>query len=136
MTTVASIGPASPGGAGNVTSRMQAAVFNDNPKTASGAVIAVSERISSTKEANAPTVQESAAVSKESIRVAAEKLKTFVTSMNRDLSIDVDLANGRSIIRVVDPNSNEIIRQIPGDEAIRIARTIDFFSSIFVHQKA
>jgi flagellar protein FlaG len=56
--------------------------------------------------------------------------------MNRDLNIDVDASSGRAIIRVVDPNSNETIRQIPGDEAIRLAKTIDFLASIFVNQKA
>jgi len=138
MGTIASVSPASTGGAGGMISRPPPqTVGNQSNSLGSGvAVQAISEKISSTKAANAPTVQESAAISKESVRAAAEKLKTFVSSMNRDLNIDVDASSGRAIIRVVDPNSNETIRQIPGDEAIRLARTIDFLSSIFVNQKA
>jgi flagellar protein FlaG len=138
MSTIASVSPASTGGAGGMINRAAPQPIGNSmvSHSSGGAVQVVSEKISSTKAANAPTVQESAAISKESVRAAAEKLKTFVSSMNRDLSIDVDASSGRAIIKVVDPNSNETIRQIPGDEAIRLARTIDFLSSIFVNQKA
>jgi len=137
MSDIASVSPASTGGAGSMLSRPATPPLAARADAAnSGGVQAVSEKINSTKAANAPSVQESAEISKESVRAAAEKLKTFVSSMSRDLNIDVDASNGRAIIRVVDANSNETIRQIPGDEAIRLARTIDFLSSIFVNQKA
>ncbi|NDF99706.1 MAG: hypothetical protein EB101_12480, partial [Chitinophagia bacterium] len=36
----------------------------------------------------------------------------------------------------VDPQSSETVRQIPGEEALRLARTIDYLSSMLVSQKA
>lgn len=95
-----------------------------------------SSKISVVRAASAPSVQETAHVTRESVEAAAVKIQSFVSSMSRNLNIFVDDASGKAVIRVVDPQSNEMIRQIPGEESLRLARTLDFLSSILVSQKA
>lgn len=95
-----------------------------------------STKINLVRSTSAPSVQETASVTRESIEAAAIKIQGFVSAMSRNLNISVDSASGKSVIRVVDPQSNEMVRQIPGEEALRLARTIDFLSSILVSQKA
>ena len=83
-----------------------------------------------------PSVHEVSKISRESVEAAAEKIQSFVSSMKRDLNIYVDNSTGRSVIRVVDPDSSQVIRQIPPEESIRLAQTVDFLASLLVHQRA
>jgi len=101
-----------------------------------GAVEDASSKISSIKASNAPNVQQTAQISKESVEAAAEKLRSFASSMNRDLNIEVDGGSGKTLIRVVDAASNETVRQIPAEESLRLARTIDYLTNIFADLRA
>lgn len=116
------------------TSRGGANVDAGGQKVASQSE-AASSRITVVRSASAPSVQETASVTRESVEAAAVKIQSFVSSLSRNLNISVDNASGKTVIRVVDPLSNEMVRQIPGEEALRLARTIDFLSSMLVNQK-
>lgn len=50
------------------------------------------------------------------------QLKDYVQSMQRDMDFHVDDQTGRVVIQVIDSNSNEVIRQIPSEEILAIAR--------------
>jgi len=54
----------------------------------------------------------------------------------RNLQFSIDDATGRSVVKVVDSSTNEVIRQIPSEELLAITRSIDKFSGLFVKQKA
>lgn len=96
----------------------------------------VAREISAARSSNAPTVHEVSKISRESVEAAAQKIQSFISSMKRDLNIYVDNSTGRAVIRVVDPESSQLIRQIPPEESIRLAQTVDFLSSLLVHQRA
>jgi flagellar protein FlaG len=70
------------------------------------------------------------------IRRAAEQISSYLANAGRELSVSVNTDNGQPIVRVVNPVSGELVRQIPGDEAIRIAKVIDFMQSMLVNQHA
>ncbi|MBI5461126.1 MAG: flagellar protein FlaG [Gammaproteobacteria bacterium] len=53
---------------------------------------------------------------------AVRKLSDYVQNMSRELHISVDEESGRTVIRVIDPNSKEVIRQIPQEEILALAR--------------
>jgi flagellar protein FlaG len=103
---------------------------------AGGSAEVVAEKISRSRSVAAPSVQESAAVTRESVEAAAEKIRSFASSMNRDLDIRFDTSNRSTVMIVTDPQSNEVVRQIPAPEVVELARTIDYLSSLFVSQKA
>jgi len=81
-------------------------------------------------------ILETTAPSREAVDQAARHIEDFVKSVGRSLSFSVDASTGQHIMRVVDPNSGEVIRQLPADETLRIARSIDYFQSMLVHQRA
>ncbi len=58
------------------------------------------------------------------IREAISEINEFVQSIQRDLSFNMDEASGRTVIRVVDRESGDLIRQIPSDEVLAIASHI------------
>jgi flagellar protein FlaG len=58
------------------------------------------------------------------IRQAVADLQSFVQGLDRDLSFRLDESIDRSIITVRDANTNQLVRQIPAEEIVAIARDI------------
>ncbi|MDJ0833358.1 MAG: flagellar protein FlaG [Gammaproteobacteria bacterium] len=52
---------------------------------------------------------------------AVNRINDYVQSVQRDLSFSMDDATGRTVIKVMDRSSGEVIRQIPSDEVLALA---------------
>lgn len=52
---------------------------------------------------------------------AVSQVNEFVQNLNRDLQFTVDDDSGRTVIKVLDNETKEVIRQIPPEELLRIA---------------
>lgn len=50
------------------------------------------------------------------------KMSDFVQSLERDLNFSIDESSGRTVIKVIDSQSDEVIRQIPSEEALALLR--------------
>ena len=74
--------------------------------------------------------------SREAVAKAAEQIQTFVKEMGRNLDFSVDATTGYNVVRVVNPDTNEIIRQLPSEELLKIARSMETWNSVLVNQKA
>ena len=70
------------------------------------------------------------------IAKAAEQIQDFVKSMGRDLNFSVDQTTGYHVVRVVDPNTGEVVRQLPSKELLEIARSMANLQNVLVSQKA
>jgi len=136
MSSTPSISMATQSAMTQVASRPPMPVMTETGSKRPAAAEVAGEMIANARSSNVPSVHESAKVSRDAVQAAATKIQTFVSSMSRDLSIHVDSSSGKAVIQVVDPQSNETVRQIPGEEALRLARTIDYLSSLLVNQKA
>lgn len=55
------------------------------------------------------------------IRDAVSRINKIVQNVQRDISFNMDEDSGRTIIRVIDSGSGELIRQIPSEEVLAIA---------------
>jgi flagellar protein FlaG len=71
------------------------------------------------------------------------QLRQAVASINRQLSdasknvrFSLDERTGHVIVRVVDTETNQIIRQIPSEEALAISQSIEQLQGLLVHLKA
>jgi len=53
------------------------------------------------------------------------QIDTFLRSVNRSLQFRVDDASGRMVVSITDAATGEVIRQVPGEEALRMAERID-----------
>ena len=62
--------------------------------------------------------------SERSVEQAVEQLNDYVQSLQRDLKFSVDRDLGRAVVHVVDRNTDEVIRQIPNETALRLARNL------------
>ena len=55
------------------------------------------------------------------VEKAVNQVNEFVQNLSRDLQFMVDDASGRTVIKVLDTETKEVIRQIPPEELLRIA---------------
>lgn len=53
-----------------------------------------------------------------------QNLNQFMSANRRDLVFRVDQDSGRLIITVMNPETGEVVRQIPPDELLSVARTM------------
>lgn len=67
---------------------------------------------------------------------AIKKLNETVKLYKGDLQFSVDDDTQMQVVKVVDKSSKEVIRQIPSPEVIRIAKAIEDFRSILLHDEA
>lgn len=63
-------------------------------------------------------------VSAEELQNVVKRLNEHVQMVNRDLQFSVDEQSGRSVIRVVNAETQELVRQIPSEEILRISQYI------------
>ena len=56
--------------------------------------------------------------------------------MNRGLEFELDPQSGRLITRLIDTSDNEVLRQIPSEEMLRIARALDRVEGLLFAQQA
>ena len=63
-------------------------------------------------------------VGRESLGAAVSQLNEFVQNVQRDLQFEVDNERGQTIVKVVDQRTQEVIRQIPDEVALRLAENL------------
>ncbi len=67
---------------------------------------------------------------------AAAELQNFVQSMGRNLSFSVDETTGYHVVRVVNPSTGELVRQLPSEELLKISRDFQRLNNALVSQTA
>jgi flagellar protein FlaG len=59
------------------------------------------------------------------IESVTRQIDSFLRSINRSLLFRLDESSGRMVVSICDAETGEVIRQVPGDEALRIAQNIE-----------
>ena len=75
-------------------------------------------------------------VSAEAARQAAARINAFVQSSSPNIEFIVDGRSSEVIVRVVDSETNQLIRQIPSAEMLAIAYALDRMTGLLLEQKA
>ncbi|MDX1677265.1 flagellar protein FlaG [Arsukibacterium sp.] len=78
----------------------------------------------SVEAGSAETVKPVTKVSDAELRQAVDVVNQAVAMEQRSLSFSIDDASGRSVIKVVDFETDELIKQIPSEELLKVAQNI------------
>jgi flagellar protein FlaG len=70
------------------------------------------------------------------IESVTRQIDSFLRSINKSLQFRVDQATGQMIVTIRDDETGEVIRQVPGEEAVRIAQRIEDTLSALLDEKA
>ncbi len=100
------------------------------PKAAANVAVELN-KMQGTSETAAPeskekaeTVQTEQAVATDELGEAVENINQFVNSQGRTLNFSVDEESGKPIVKVIDFETKEVIRQIPSEEVLTMAKAI------------
>ncbi|MDP4532087.1 flagellar protein FlaG [Marinobacter salarius] len=84
-----------------------------------------SELLSGAQElSKAERLERRSEAQKEKLDDAVSQLNDFVQTVQRDLQFEVDNERGQTIVKVVDQSTQEVIRQIPDEVALRLAENL------------
>ncbi|WP_026179901.1 flagellar protein FlaG [Hahella ganghwensis] len=60
----------------------------------------------------------------EQLKEAVSKLNDYIQSVQRDLQFELDDDSGKTVVRVLDRQTQEVVRQIPDEVALKLARNL------------
>jgi len=92
------------------------------------------------KVASVPLPKSDVKASSQDLREASETamkdIQHFISSQASSVRITKDETSGHMVVKLVDPNTGEVIRTLPSEELLRLARTFEMLGNKMVHQVA
>jgi len=80
--------------------------------------------------------EQGAAVDRDRLQSAVSDMQDFVQSVRRDINFQLDDTSGRVVINVTEATSGDVIRQIPSEEALRLAENLSEVRSLLFEAEA
>ena len=74
--------------------------------------------------------------SRQQVEEAAKTVNEFLKPINNSINFSLDEDTGITVVKVIDVATKEVIRQIPSEEMLVIAKSIDQMKGLLVQQKA
>ena len=71
-----------------------------------------------------------------SLEKAVERISKFVATTSAEINFSIDQDSGIQVVKVLDSQSKDVIRQIPSEEVIQLAQALDKLQGLFVKDKA
>jgi len=103
------------------------------PTQTSSAVSAVGKSESGSAQSDAAHKQP---VDEQALKGAVSHLNDTAQLFNTQLQFTIDPGTGRRVVKVTDRSTNEVIRQIPEEDVLRLSKALDDFKGILVKDSA
>jgi flagellar protein FlaG len=71
----------------------------------------------------------------EKLKMAVQEIEKFVQSVKRNLEFSIDEPSGKVVVKVIASDSGEVIRQIPNEEVLKLANSLNDASSLLFSAK-
>ncbi|WP_415900040.1 flagellar protein FlaG [Neptuniibacter sp. QD48_11] len=88
------------------------------------------------KESFQAQAKETQELSVEKLEAAIDRLNEMMKDGQRSLNFSVDTASEKVVVQVKDVSTNQVIRQIPNEEALRFAESFDRMMGLIFNQEA
>ena len=69
------------------------------------------------------------------LKQTVDQINQNIQLVNKDIQFSVDQQSGRVVVKVVDTQNNQVIRQIPSKETLAIAEALGKLQGLIIHQK-
>ena len=70
------------------------------------------------------------------LKAAVQEIEKFVQSVKRNLEFSIDEASGKVVVKVIASDSGEVVRQIPNEEILKLANSLNDASSLLFSAEA
>jgi len=75
-----------------------------------------------------------APVPMDELKDAVGKLNASMRDNGRSLEFSIDEDSKRTVVKLIDVSTKEVVRQYPTEEALRISKSLDSFMGRLIHQ--
>ena len=70
------------------------------------------------------------------VRLATRQVEQAVRAQASSLAFSVEQLSGKTVVKVTDSETGQVLRQIPSDEMLSLAQTINSMQGLLLSQKA
>jgi len=85
---------------------------------------------------NVPAVADSKSADPNKLKLAVQEIEKFVQSVKRNLEFSIDDTSGKIVVKVVASETGEVVRQIPSEEVLKLAESLNTASNVLFDAKA
>lgn len=75
-------------------------------------------------------------VDKQRLQAAVDAANKFLQPVARNLQFSIDEDSGKTIVKVIDTETDKVVRQIPSEEMLAISRALGRLKGVMVEQHA
>jgi flagellar protein FlaG len=105
------------------------------PRTEAGSPAAAPKTAAPVQTADA--VRQAASVpSMEKLADAVKNINKALKEQAQGVEFSIDSETDRTVVKIVDKNTKEVLRQIPNEETLEIARALDKAQGLLIREKA
>lgn len=72
----------------------------------------------------------------ERVTKAVSDINKTIQTLSQNLEFSVEEHSNRVVVKVIDQQTRQVLRQIPSEEALEIARSLDKLQGLLIHQQA
>ena len=80
--------------------------------------------------------RESVETEQDKLKMAVQEIEKFVQSVKRNLEFSIDEPSGKVVVKVIASESGEVVRQIPNEEVLKLANSLNDASSLLFSARA
>lgn len=122
---------------GSVVQPVVSQVQNGVPRPAGGDQSAGAESVKSSGGVQ-QVAQTSAATAKNAGELdgAIKTANRFLDALSQNLQFSIDKDTDKTVVKLVDVNTKEVIRQIPSKEMLDLAKALDKLQGLLIKEKA
>ena len=96
-------------------------------QTSSATPVQTEQSVSQTQKAEA---------NRQELEDAVKQVNDFLKPINNSIQFNLDDDTGKTIVKVIDLATKDVIRQFPSEEMLSIAKAIDKMKGLLIQQKA
>jgi flagellar protein FlaG len=82
----------------------------------------------------APQQQQAPPPTPSKLESVTKQIDSFLRSQNQNLNFRVDKDSGKMVVTITDGVTGEVIRQVPGEEALKMAQRIEDMTGLLDEQ--
>ena len=75
-------------------------------------------------------------VTQEAVAAAVQSANAYMQSVSTNLNFSLDQDTGHTVVRMVDTETKEVLRQFPSEEMLAISRSIDRMQGLLINREA
>ena len=75
-------------------------------------------------------------VTQAAVAAAVQSANAYVQSVSSSLQFSLDQDSGRTVVRMIDTQTEEVLRQFPSEEMLAISKSIDRMQGLLINREA